>query len=174
MADNKKIERIVGRFKILYIIALLGAFVVLFRIVSLQYFVEDRTSIDDIYTEQSIEAKRGSILATDGRPLAISVPSYQIRMDCLAPHDTIWKKELNALSSSLSELFKNKSAKGYYQELQQARKDKKRYYTIGNREISYLELQEAEQFPIFRYGRFKGGFLVVPKNKRENPSAALP
>lgn len=173
MADNKKIERIVGSFKILYFVALFGAFVVLFRIVSLQYFVEDRTSIDDIYTEQAIEAKRGSILATDGRPLAISVPSYQIRMDCLAPHDTIWKRELNALSSSLSELFKNKSSKSYYKELQQARKDKKRYYTIGNRDISYLELQEVKEFPIFRHGRFKGGFLVVPKNRRENPYGSL-
>lgn len=173
MSDKNNIERIVNRFKVIYYFALAIAFVVVFRIVSLQFIEEDRVTIDDIYEEQVLEAKRGSILATDGRPLAISVPSFQIRMDCVAPHDTIWEQEINSLAASLSKLFKNKSASAYKSELNKARKNKKRYYTVGNRNISYLEMKEVEEFPIFRHGKFRGGLMLVPKNKRENPYGSL-
>lgn len=173
MSEKNNIERIVNKFKVAYYIALLTAFVVIFRIVSLQYMDKERVTADDIYDEQEISANRGSILATDGRPLAISVPSYQIRMDCVAPHDTTWNNEINALASSLSSLFKNKNASTYKKELEKARADKKRYYTIGNRNISYLEMKQVENFPIFRHGKFKGGLMLIPKNKRENPYGSL-
>lgn len=161
------------KFTRIYYFALFIAFVVLSYIVKVQYFEEKIVSPDDIYEEVVLDAKRGSILAHDGRPLAISVPSYQIRMDCVAPHDTTWKKEIQALSSSLSKLFKNKSASEYRKELEKARKSKKRYYTVGNRNISYLEMKQVEEFPIFRHGKFKGGLVLVPKNKRENPYGSL-
>lgn len=173
MKDKEKIEKLVGRFKKISYFTFALAALVLFRIVQIQYFDTDIVSPDDIYEEVVLEAKRGSILSSDGRPLAISVPSFQIRMDCVAPHDTIWEKEMASLSASLSKLFKNKSPYEYRRELDRARKNKKRYYTIGNRNISYLELKEAEQFPVFRHGKFKGGFMPIPKNKRENPYGSL-
>ena len=172
MQDKNNVETIVTRFKWIYYGALLLALVVIFRIVSIQHD-DNRVTKDDIYDTQTIDAKRGSILATDGRPLAISVPSYQIRMDCVAPHDTVWKKEIGALCSSLSSLFRNKSASAYKTELEKARASKKRYYTVGNRNISYLEMKEVEKFPILRHGKFKGGLMLVPKNKRENPYGSL-
>jgi cell division protein FtsI (penicillin-binding protein 3) len=173
MSDNTNIERMVGKFKIAFYIALATAVLVVFRIAQLQYFTPDKITADDIYTETVIDAKRGSILATDGRPMAISVPSFQIRMDCVAPHDTTWNKEIGDLCQSLSSMFRNKSASAYRKELEKARKEKKRYYTVGNRNISYLEMKMVEEFPIFKYGKFRGGLLLIPKNKRENPFGSL-
>lgn len=173
MSDKNNIEKIVSRFTLIHYAFLVIALGVVFRIVQIQFISKDKISLDDIYEEQVIEPKRGSILASDGRPLAISVPSFQIRMDCVAPHDTLWEKEIDALSASLASLFKNKSAAAYKKELNKARDNKKRYYTVGNRNIGYLEMKEVEQFPIYRHGKFRGGLMLIPKNKRENPYGSL-
>lgn len=173
MKGTNHIEGLVKSFKKLYIVLLCIILVVIVRIVYIQHFTKDAITADDIYKVETIDANRGSILATDGRPLAISVPSYQIRMDCVAPHDTIWNKEIDALSATLSKFFKNKNASIYKKELQKARKEKKRYYIIGNRRVNYVELKEVEQFPIFRYGKNRGGLIVIKKNKRENPFGSL-
>lgn len=173
MADNKKIEKTVRRFTFVYITAVLISILVIIRIISLQFFSKDKVTTADIYNTQKLEARRGSILANDGRPLAISMPYYQIRMDCVTASDSIFNSEIDALSKSLSNLFKDKSASAYKTDIIKARKSKNQYKLIGNRSIDFSELKTLKEFPIFKYGKFKGGLIVTQKNKRVNPYGSL-
>ncbi|MFN7012789.1 MAG: penicillin-binding transpeptidase domain-containing protein [Bacteroidia bacterium] len=123
---------------------------------------------------KNIDALRGNIFADDGSLLATSLPTYEIRMDLKAEAltDEVFKKGIDSLSLALSELFKDKSAREYKLELERARKAGERYHLIKRR-VTYLELKKLREFPIFRKGRYKGGFLYVQKNERARPFKIL-
>lgn len=123
---------------------------------------------------KSIEALRGNIFADDGSLLATSLPTYEIRMDLKAEAltDEIFKSGIDSLSIALSDLFKDKSPREYKLELERARKAGERYHLIKRR-VTYLELKKLREFPIFRKGRYKGGFLYIQKNERARPYKML-
>lgn len=123
---------------------------------------------------KNIEALRGNIFAEDGSLLATSLPTFEIRMDLKAEAltDEVFKNGIDSLSIALSELFKDKSAKEYKIELERARKAGERYHLI-KRKVSYLALKKLRDFPIFRKGRYKGGFLYIQKNERARPFKIL-
>lgn len=173
MSDNKNISKIVKRFVWVYLVAAMLGVVAVSRVIYLQFLSDDIVTEKDIYNTQELEAVRGSILAFDGRPLAVSMPYFQIRMDCVAIHDTLFNKDVGRLAACLAGLFRDKSAKAYKTELIKARNDGNKYKLIGNRSIDFVELKELKQFPIFEKGKFKGGLIVVQKNKRTNPYGNL-
>lgn len=170
-------EAINGIFKkmaLIYKLFVLIALAVVGRIVWLQFIAPtDTTAVDIAYREEKIEAIRGDILAHDGRPMATSVPYYQIRLDCVVANEDTFKKHIDGLSRSLAEFFKNKSAAKYKEELVKARKEGKRYKTLGNRLVDYAELAQIKQFPILRLGANRGGIIVEQKYKRNNPYGRL-
>jgi cell division protein FtsI (penicillin-binding protein 3) len=123
---------------------------------------------------KNIEALRGNIFADEGSLLATSLPTYEIRMDLKAEAltDEIFYKGIDSLAIELSNLFNDKSAREYKLELERARKAGERYHLI-KRKVTYLELKKLRDFPIFRRGRYKGGFLYVQKNERVRPFKLL-
>lgn len=150
------------------------ALAVIGRVVYIQFInPTETTDVDIAYREETIEAIRGDILARDGRPLATSVPYYQIRMDFVVPNEDTFKKYVDDLSQSLAKFFKNKSAKQYKKELEQARAKGNRYKALGNRLVDYTELAEIKKFPILRLGANRGGIIVEQKYKRNNPYGRL-
>lgn len=150
------------------------ALAVIGKVVYLQFInPTETTDIDIAYREETIDAIRGDILARDGRPMATSVPYYQIRMDFVVPNEDTFKKYVDDLSRSLAEFFKNKSTAQYKKELMQARAKGNRYKAIGNRLVDYTELEEVKKFPILRLGANRGGLIVEQKYKRNNPYGRL-
>lgn len=123
---------------------------------------------------KNIDALRGNIFADDGSLLATSLPTYEIRMDLKAEAltDEVFNKGIDSLSIALSDLFNDKSAREYKIELERARKAGERYHLVKRR-VTYLELKKLRDFPIFRKGRYKGGFLYVQKNERIRPFKIL-
>ena len=118
----------------------------------------------------SIEAARGDILADDGRLLATSIPVYEIRMD-LSPgvvSDALFSRGIDSLSTSLSRLFRDRSAAQYRAALMHARRSGEKYFLV-KRNVSYNELVQLRQFPIFRHGRFRGGLIAIEHTRREMP-----
>ena len=170
-------EAINGIFKkmaLIYKLFALIALAVVGKIAWLQFIAPtDTTAIDIAFREEKIEAIRGDIMAHDGRPMATSVPYYQIRMDCVVPNEDTFQKHIDGLSKSLAEFFGNKSAAKYKQELVQARKDGKRYKALGNRLVDYTELAQIKTFPILKLGANRGGIIVEQKYKRNNPYGRL-
>ncbi len=170
-------KEIVWRVGVVYIFILAFAILIVGKILYLQ-LIEGNTwkekaqklTLKDI----TIESNRGDILASDGRLLASSVPYYEIRMDTRSTgmDERTFSKNIDSLSIRLSQLFKDKSAIAYKNELIAARKNGERFHLIKRR-VNYNQLKELETFPIFRLGRYKGGFIAIQTNIRIQPHVNL-
>ena len=98
----------------------------------------------------TIEPNRGDIYATGGkRLLATSVPIFDIRMDVASTNitDELFTNELDALCAKLSDLFGDRSAREYRQNLTRERRAGNRYYLI-KRNVSYDQYKALQTFPI--------------------------
>ncbi len=118
----------------------------------------------------NVEAVRGNIYSSDGSLLATSLPEYELRMDLKTDFltDAFFNDKVDSLAAALADLFKDKSANEYERMLIKARKKGDRYFLI-KRSVLYPELKKVKTFPIFNMGRYKGGLLVIQKNKRIQP-----
>ncbi|MDO4736520.1 MAG: penicillin-binding transpeptidase domain-containing protein, partial [Bacteroidia bacterium] len=175
------IESIFKKIAIIYKIVSIIAFVVIGRVAYLQFIhSEDQKDVKISFVREEIEAFRGDILATDGRPLATSVPYYELRMDCNAPHKDTFNKYVDDLARALAEFFKDKntpeqrlSAKEYEQKLREAKAKNNRYLLLNKEWVDYAELEEIKKFPLIKFGSYRGGLVVVKKYKRTNPYGRL-
>lgn len=167
-------DGIFKRIALIYKIFILIALCVIGKIVYMQFISPTKVSdVDIAYRNETIEANRGDILSCDGRPLATSVPYYQVRMDCTVSNKDTFEKHIDGLSKKLSEFFKNKSAAAYKKELVKARAAGKRYVKLGNRLVDYAELAEIKKFPILKLGSNRGGIITEQKYRRNNPYGRL-
>ncbi len=123
----------------------------------------------------NVEAARGNIFSVDGSLLATSVPEYELHMDMLAggiADDKLFYGKVDSLALKMSQLFGDRSAKDYSRLLRDARADSSRYQLI-RRKVGYQELKQIRKFPIFNLGKYKGGLIVVQKNRRILPFRTL-
>ncbi len=168
--DTKKIF---NRFAIIYAIFLVIGLIAIGRIIYLQYITKDRTRPEDIYRKEVLQPARGSILSYDGKPLAVSIPMYELRWDTSVPADSIFSAGIDELSRGLSLIFQDKSYSEYKSDLLKARGKKNRYKKIGNRRVDFGELEKIKALPIFCLGKFKGGLITIESNNRINPYGTL-
>lgn len=176
MTDNIK-KDIVWRVVVVYIGALLLTVTILIRILHLQFIEKDKwieKANKLTYKDIIIPANRGDIYADDGRTLASSVPFYEIRMDlkCEGMTDEIFNSNIDSLAYYLSALLKNKSKNLYKRELIRARQRGERYFLI-KRKVTFSQLKKLKLVPIFRLGKYKGGFIYIQDNKRVRPFGNL-
>ncbi|RYG12611.1 MAG: penicillin-binding protein 2, partial [Chitinophagaceae bacterium] len=125
--------------------------------------------------EFDIEATRGNIYSVDGSLLATSVPEYELRMDMFAggiQENKVFNSKVDSLAMKLSSFFKDKSAKEYSRFLRKARQDSARYVLI-KRKVSYSDLKEIRTFPLYSIGKYTGGLMAIPKNRRILPFKSL-
>ncbi|NOY38109.1 MAG: transpeptidase family protein [Chlorobi bacterium] len=168
---------IVWRVAVIYLGLVVLGLAILGRIVYLQ-FVEggkwEQLAVKQTLKDFVIKPNRGDILSDDGRLLASSVPYYDIRVDfhsnALNPDD-FWNN-IDSLSMRLADLFGDKPAYVYKSELLKAFRNKNRYYLL-KRSISYRQMKALKSFPLFSYGRYKGGLIVVESNRRIRPQREL-
>lgn len=121
-----------------------------------------------------IKPNRGDIYSVNKKLLATSVPFYEVRIDTRskALSREVFEKNVDSLATKLSLLFEDKTKTQYLAGLQDAYKKGSRYYLI-QRKVSFSELKQLKRFPIFRKGRYKGGFVVIQKNRRNKPFKSL-
>lgn len=169
MTDTRKTF---ARFLYVYIFFLAASVIAIIRIVSVQAS-KDRVTTDDIYRQQVIAPSRGSILSYDGKPLAVSIPVYELRWDSKAMSDSVFEAGIDSLSRSLAGIFKDKTAAQYKNDLTNASKKGNRYFRVGNRDVDFGELALIRKFAIFRLGQFKGGLITNMDSHRVNPFGKL-
>lgn len=170
-------RNILWKVGIIYFSFLLMGFLIIGKILYIQLFEKDKWKAEAsayILKNMVIPADRGSIYAADGRLLASSVPYYEIRFDsrCNALTDEVFYDGVDSLAYCLSRLFKDKPASQYRQELVSARRQGKRYHLIRSG-VNYIQLKQLKTFPIFRRGKYKGGFIYLQENKRIRPHQNL-
>lgn len=163
---------------IVYIVSCLFGLTVLARVFFIQFAQGahwKELALESTVRQLDIEAVRGNIFATDGSLLATSLPYYEVGIDPLA-NDFISDKEFEdsakVLAAGLANLLRERSQQDYFRQLITARHQNSRYELIA-RDVSYNELQAMKKLPLFRNGRYKGGFIYVQTNHRERPFRTL-
>lgn len=171
-------KSIILRFGLLYVGIATLALVILAKALYMQVVEGDKW--EELAEEQNnkdveIDANRGNILATDFRKLACSVPNYRIYMDMRAHglSDEVFNRDIDSLSYLLSRFYGDKSKTWFKSKLKRARAEGKRYFMVHSRRISYTELKTVQQFPIFRLGQNKGGFIARKYDQRKLPFGEL-
>jgi cell division protein FtsI (penicillin-binding protein 3) len=169
--DLRKI--ILARYVLLVAIAIISAVLIIGKIMFIQFAgapkwapklknLEEQTTV--------IQGRRGDIFARDGRVLATSVPSYEIRIDMGAPGlKAVFHGEVNNLAHGLSKIFTDKSEAEFRNELMKAYKKQIRYYLVHPRKVNYYELLRIKELPILNRGKYKGGLIVEEANARILP-----
>lgn len=175
MTDIKK--DIAWRIYLVYLVLCLFGLLILGKVAyiqlvegeSLRQKVQSLTRVD-----KNIEAVRGNIYAVDGSLLATSIPIYEIRFDPNADAitDELFAQSVDSLAWHLSDLFKDRSMASYRKELIEARENGSRYHLI-KRNVKFPQLKKIKKFPLFRRGKYKGGFIFIQQNKREKPFKIL-
>ena len=124
-----------------------------------------------------LDADRGTIYSDNGQMLSTSIPQFDIYIDFRADGLTEkngkrFTENLDSLSIGLANLFKDKSADMYKQQLKEGYRKGSRYYSL-KKAISYRTYQNLLKLPLVREGQNKSGFIAETKNIRLNPYQLL-
>ena len=132
-------------------------------------------SLSDSLHQRIVEipAARGTIYSEDGQMLSTNMPRFDIYIDFRVEplHEKsgkIFRENIDSLSISLANLFKDKSAEAYKNELTKAFEASEGNYEL-RKKIDYREYLTLIKFPLFRLGRYKSGMIAQEKNFRLNP-----
>ncbi len=168
-------QGILNRFKVVYfgiIVAVLWIFVLLVKIQFSPKWSEKSKIFQAV--ELTVQARRGTICAADGSPLAASIPHYSLRMDlCVPPLKKYFAHDVDSLALMLSRFFRDKSASAYKRSLTEAYRKGDHYFLISSHKVDYDGLQRIKRFPIFRNGQFKGGLITEQDYERIYPLGNL-
>jgi cell division protein FtsI (penicillin-binding protein 3) len=115
----------------------------------------------------TIFANRGNVFSEDGSLLATSKSEYEIRMDAVTVDDEVFEKNIRSLSKSLSNMLGGTSL-NWENKIRRARITKNRYLFIA-RGLGYTNYMKIKNFPIFKLGMYKGGFIAEQTTVRAHP-----
>ena len=149
---------------------LLFAILIVAQLINIQFFKGNKyRALAQKYTvrEFPIKANRGNIYADDGSILATSVPRYDIAFDPTAPSDKNFNNYIDALTAKLSR-FTGKPQNQWKQSFVKARQKNRKYIKII-RGIDYSDYQKVKQFPLFKLGMNRGGFIAELHTERAYP-----
>lgn len=162
----------------LYLVCLVGAVLIIARMVQIIYFFHPDPEIEELVTpssvKQTVESDRGAILAQDGRLLAMTVPSYEIHLDCTVKQgrDEEWYEKAKELSQGLAALLGTKSSDRIYKELCAARKAGSKYFRVC-KDIDLTTFNKLKQLPLFNESKYSGGMIEEHRMVRVYPYGRL-
>jgi len=179
MTDKRK--NIVLRFGIVYIIICLSFFLVLYRIIVIQFVERDKwmaLAAKNVKSDIVVKPNRGNIYACDGRLMASSIPTYYVYIDLRVPalHEKdgkLFKSNVDSLSMYLSSFFRDKSPYQYKAELTRAYRQGDGEFKLFPNRISYEQLKLLKTLPLFRLGRNKSGLITKELFRRVRPFGSL-
>ncbi|WP_073082782.1 penicillin-binding protein [Winogradskyella jejuensis] len=118
-----------------------------------------------------IPANRGNIYSADGSLLAMSIPKYDIAIDAVTSSEKNFKKYIKPLCDSLA-TFTGKPSNSFELKIKKARETEDQYLALL-RNLSYSEFIRVRNFPLFRLGAVRGGFVYNQTTKREHPMGGI-
>lgn len=186
---KKNRDRIGVILYIVYVFLLFASVVLFLKIVGIQVFFKPNPKIESALTPSSrartVEPVRGNIIDCEGRLLAMSCPTYQIAIDCTvrssefaadkkdgAEKKQEWLGKVRELSVELAKVFPEKSADEYYNLIKNGRETGKKYLKLG-KPVDLNVYNRISRFPLFKEGRYRGGFIAEQQNIRIYPYGKL-
>ncbi len=193
--NKKKRDRIGVILYLTYILVLILSFVVIGRIIYIQYSWSPSEKIIKYFLPNAvadeISPKRGAIIGRGGEILAMSTPIYELRIDCSIRKDEFKKKgeKSASVADSLERQWQAK-AKAFcggfaketgadsislYKTIIDGRQKEwqgSRYLKLGNN-IDRETLLRLRELPLMKEGRFKSGIIEIEKDIRKYPYGTL-
>lgn len=193
MKENK--ERESNILRVMYVIFCVTCIWIAARIVYLQCNFIDSDPYLSFFraknTKDEVKPTRGAILSSDGRLLAISVPMYQVYMDCTVrkeefsardkhgklidkhgeEHEEEWRSSVADLAKGLYAIY-GKSSEYWRATILNERNKGNKYLKIGGT-IDHETLQKVKALPLFNQGGNKGGIIVKKRDTRQYPYGSL-
>ena len=190
---RKKADRVGLGLYALYVLFLAGAFFLVGRLIYIQLFWQPDPKIVQALTptsvKKTVDPARGAILSDDGRLLAMSLPIYDINMDCSVMKETYarirqkdpargdsletaWMQKARLLSEGLGRILKERSADEYYRLIRSGREQNRRFVRIAAG-VERREYNQLLQLPLFNEDRFHGGMIVSKESIRKYPYGKL-
>lgn len=172
MQMDRKNELLVRVYIVFFVFVLL-AIVILSKVVTISLFEGEKWREKGGRNVKWVElnGERGNIYDERGNLLATSLPYFDIYVDVMTVSDELWNSDIDALCASLSAMFGNASSE-WHAKLVKAREDKNRYLAIA-KDLGKEDMKKLQSFPIFKEGRYRGGFLYEIKTSREKPYKQL-
>ncbi|MGN0222004.1 MAG: penicillin-binding protein [Prevotella sp.] len=136
------------------------------------------TDVASRLKKDSVKVKptRGNILSCDGQLMASSIPEYKVFMDFEAggqKKDSLWNDSIDYICAGLHEIFPEKSAQQFKDDLERGHKLMARHWPIWPRRIDYNTFSEVKKLPLFNLSAVKGGFHFEEFNARRRPFGSL-
>ncbi|MBD2699045.1 transpeptidase family protein [Spirosoma sp. BT702] len=150
-------QDIIERANHIFYIVIVLAMTVIVRLLYVQYFHTDkkgrpwRAHVEaTVIQRDTIRAMRGKIYALNDNLLATSLPTYVVGIDPMLAKKEYYKDKLDSLSTILARIFRERTAYGYKELINDARQRKRRYVLLSRRRITFQERQELLKWPFFR------------------------
>ena len=174
MALNLKDEVLVRLYTILAIVgpvALVLAYMTVDVAVLRQ--VELRKTGEPLFRTVEVKAERGNIYSRQDNLLATSVPYFALRFDPFIVGPETYYDNIDSLAYLLSLHVNTNHTAGAWRDSLLFMRDStthraNHYYRLAE-SVSYRELQQIRQFPIFNRGRMSGGLIVEKRAERKRP-----
>lgn len=169
-------KSILLRIRIAFLAFFIFGLAVAYRILDLQVMEGEqwKALADQIGLQyKKIKATRGNIYSDNGSLLLTSLPFYKVALDPTVSDDVLFKKEIDSLSFQLSRFFRDKRPSDYKRMIEAARLKGREYIILNSKEITYQDKKTMTAWPLFRYGRMKGGVIFEKIDKRFYPFSTL-
>lgn len=172
---NLKDEVLIRIYAILALIVVPVALALVYRTVDIAIVNQAKYQKmgEEYFRVRTVQAERGNIYALNNNLLATSVPYFSLHFDpFVAPPKAYWEN-LDSLAYLLSKHVNNNFTTGAWRDSLIVMRDSvgkpaRHYYKIAE-SVSYSELQQIQQFPIFNRGRLGGGLIVTKRDERKRP-----
>lgn len=171
-------NEVLGRMYIVLIVFVLAAIFIFSKVLGIVVVDGDRwrkLGKSSYVSHKDVAAERGNVYAEDRSLLATSLPFFEIRFDTKADGltDELFNENVDSLSYCLSTFVNTDyTVGGMKQYLEESRAAGKRYLLISKR-ATYGEMVKMSNFPLFRRGKYGGGFIALKTPKRERPFGML-
>ncbi len=129
---------------------------------------------DSLYVKYvPVNAPRGNIMAEGGALLTTSLPVFEVRFDLMTVDQEVFENNVDSLAYCLATFIDDSYTVGGYREMLLDKRALGERYLLVKNNASFSEVDLMSQFPIFRLGQFKGGFIVKSKHQRIRPFKQL-
>ncbi|MEM7575084.1 MAG: penicillin-binding transpeptidase domain-containing protein [Bacteroidota bacterium] len=177
MAGTIKNEVLVRVYIVLFVILVPFAGLLMYRTVEIAVLDREANLEEGLqfFKTRKIQAERGNIYSNDGNLLATSIPYFSVYFDPFVADEVEYYDSIDSLAYLLAEHVDNSYTVGAWRDsLLRMRdpNDQHHYYKIAD-QVSYSQLQQLEEFPIFRLGRYAGGLIEEKRSERKRPFGLL-
>ena len=123
--------------------------------------------------------ERGNMYDADGNLITATIPYYSLYMDMgIDAYKTEkgkkrYQENIDSLCICLSRKFGDKSPQEYRRMIDAGFVKPNRRLKLYPKKVSYIDLMEIKNFPLFRAGKYKSGFFAEEFANRENLYGSL-